>query len=216
MCFSAEASFAASAVITGCGVLAVRKAETAPQKAFGAIPLFFGVQQFTEGLLWVSLSNGSYAGWTEIATQVFLLFAWIIWPVYVPLSARLLERKQKRKAWLNLLLAMGTAVSLALTYALFFHDVKAAIAGHHINYSMEYEFDYQWLIGILYFLPIAFSLFISSVHRMWLVGAMILVSFALTAIFYREHLISVWCFFAAITSVSVLWMVYRMKGRSQS
>lgn len=209
MCFSAEASFAASAAITSVGVVSLRKSREPSQRAFASIPLIFGVQQGVEGLLWLSLQGGANPGRTEIITYAFLLFAWVIWPLYVPLSLRLMEPRHKRKLWLNLLLAMGSLVSLILAYSLFFHDVQAHISGYHISYSVDYDLNYQKVVGVLYFLPIAGSLFISGVRKMWVVGILVLASFISTLLFYRAHLISVWCFFAAITSVSVLWVVSR-------
>ncbi len=211
MCFSAEASFVASAVLTTVGGVAIRKAETTPQKVFAAIPLVFGLQQFFEGLLWLALQQTIYGGWIEIATYNFLFFAWIIWPVYVPLSIRLLETNKARKKWLNLFLLMGGIISATLAYNLYFHAVTAEIEGYHIRYTTDYEFTYPWVAGMLYFIPIAFSPFVSAIKKMWVLGAMVLLSFTITALFYREYLISVWCFFAAITSVTVLWMVYRVK-----
>ena len=54
MCFSATASFGASAVLGVIGVAAVAKAKTKPQRLFASIPLVFAVQQLSEGFLWLS------------------------------------------------------------------------------------------------------------------------------------------------------------------
>lgn len=214
MCFSAEASFISSAVLTISGVVAIKKSKTNQLKVFAAIPFLFGIQQFMEGLIWVNLAHSDYKSWTSLATNSFLFFAWIVWPTYIPLSARVLETNESRKKILNVLLAIGVVVSLLMVYRMLFHHVEAEIQGYHINYSMDFKFKFQDLFGAFYFIPIVFSYFISSVKRMWLLGAMALITFAITAIFYREHLISVWCFFAAITSIMVLWMVYRMRSEN--
>ena len=63
MCFSATASFGASAVLGTLGVITVAKAKTKPQKFFGTIPLLFSIQQLTEGLLWVSLTLSLSLPW---------------------------------------------------------------------------------------------------------------------------------------------------------
>jgi len=59
MCFSATASFGASAVLGVIGIVAVAKAKTNPQRVFATIPLIFSVQQLSEGFLWLSLKNQS-------------------------------------------------------------------------------------------------------------------------------------------------------------
>jgi hypothetical protein len=61
MCFSAEASFAGGVIISAIGVATIRKIHQPSQLVFGLIPLFFGVQQFCEGFLWLSFQNPDFA-----------------------------------------------------------------------------------------------------------------------------------------------------------
>jgi hypothetical protein len=46
------------------------------------------------------------------------------------------------------------------------------------------------------------------VKRVSLFGYLIIVSFIITGVFYKEYLTSVWCFFAALVS-SVIYLVVR-------
>ncbi len=55
MCFSPEASFTASAVITTVGIISLKKSQNTESKIMACIPLFFGLQQFAEGVVWLSL-----------------------------------------------------------------------------------------------------------------------------------------------------------------
>lgn len=212
MCFSAEASFGASAAIAVIGAVAVKKAETVPQKVFAMIPVFFAIQQCMEGILWLSLSSTTCDAWEGPATYVFLFFAWIVWPVYIPLSVWLLEVKKGRRQVVAALMFVGAIVSAVLAYRLIFDNVHAEIAGYHIRYVMEREYHSGILMGIAYFVPTVVSLYVSSRERMVHVATTILISFIITMLFFREHLISVWCFFAAVTSVATLWALYGMKS----
>lgn len=81
MCFSAEASFAASAAICAVGTLSVARAKNARQLPFAAIPLIFSLQQAIEGVLWIALSNPEYSAWQSKAMYAFLFFAQVFWPV---------------------------------------------------------------------------------------------------------------------------------------
>src|SRR5476649_1319487 len=101
MCFSASASFGAGAVLLVMGITSLKKSSKPSQILFASIPLFFALQQITEGFLWLSLLHPLYASCRWPATYLFLLFAQIIWPIWVPLSIRLLEKKPNRKKWLN-------------------------------------------------------------------------------------------------------------------
>jgi hypothetical protein len=61
MCFSASASFTASAVLMPLGLYATHIARTTDQKDYVPLaltPFFFGVQQLTEGLVWTGIDNG--------------------------------------------------------------------------------------------------------------------------------------------------------------
>ena len=54
MCFSATASFIAGVSLSVFGVATVKKAKRKAEIPFAMIPLFFGVQQIIEGMLWLS------------------------------------------------------------------------------------------------------------------------------------------------------------------
>jgi hypothetical protein len=57
MCFSAEASFTASAALVPCGVycLTVARYRNPNYEPLALIPFFFGIQQFAEGMVSCSL-----------------------------------------------------------------------------------------------------------------------------------------------------------------
>ena len=55
MCFSANASFIAGATISAIGVVTLKKVKAPSQIVFASIPLIFGVQQLSEGVLWLTI-----------------------------------------------------------------------------------------------------------------------------------------------------------------
>src|SRR6188768_3673276 len=65
-------------------------------RIIASIPLIFAVQQFTEGFLWLSLTSPRFAGLQSVATIVFLFFAQVVWPVWVPYAILKLEPKENR------------------------------------------------------------------------------------------------------------------------
>src|ERR1700704_1243434 len=113
MCFSAGASFGASAVLSVIGTAAIIKARTVPQGLFAGIPMIFSIQQLAEGLLWLSLKDPQLAEWQPFFTYLFLVFALVAWPVWIPLTIRKLEKDVQRKKILTLLLLAGAAASAA-------------------------------------------------------------------------------------------------------
>lgn len=204
MCFSASASFGASVVLGTIGVVTIRKVKAPTLVPFAIIPLIFAVQQASEGMLWLGLSDPGHASWRHFPVYIFLTFAQLIWPSWIPFSILLLEKDRNRKRILVGLLAMGLSISGYLLYCLFTYPVAAEIQSGHIHYQLNFPLAFVPISGVLYFVPTVISLFVSSVRKMPYLGLAILLSFIATKIYFDDYLISVWCFFAALLSLIVL------------
>ena len=210
MCFSAGASFGASAVLSIIGAAAIIKARSVPQALFAAIPMIFSIQQLSEGMLWLSLKDPQPASWQPFVTYTFLVFALVIWPVWIPFTIRRLEKDAKRKKILNLLLLTGIVVSAGTAWALLFYPVKVTPADHHLHYDLCIPAGTENLIKVftlLYFATTIITTFVSSVKRMKWLGIVFLLSYMFTVIFYSGSIVSVWCYFAALLSIVVFWIV---------
>ena len=211
MCFSAEASFAAGVVLSAVGVASQKKVKKPNHRLFAAIPLLFGLQQFAEGVLWVTLKSGGHVWLQNAATYIFLIPALVIWPVMVPSSMWFMEKLRKRKRILAGLIVMGGMVSVFYTFCLISYNVTPQINNFHILYVDEFPRITVDIAYLFYITPTIAPLFISSVRRMWLFGVLILLSYLVTIIFFTHHLTSVWCFFAALVSV----VIYRILSTSE-
>jgi len=207
MCFSAGASFAGGAVITTIGIMTVRKNSEPSRKLFSAIPLIFGVQQISEGFVWVALQSSGHDLMLALASYIFLLAAVVLWPFIIPLSMLLMERSPERRKALWVFLAAGILTSVYYGIGLLLYNVDPEISSHHIKYSNEFPRQFANLAFITYLLATLVPLFLSSTRRMWLLGALMTASCLVTGIFYKEFLTSIWCFFAAIISVVIYWII---------
>jgi hypothetical protein len=207
MCFSAEASFISGIVLTSAGVLTLKKTTSRSQLAFASIPLIFGIQQLTEGFLWIALLHSQYSWLQQPATYIFLVFAQVVWPSWVPFSILLLEKDKARKKILYLMLGIGLVVSVCLLFRLLTETTRSEIIGHHIFYDLSFPASVKRTFGILYFISTVLTPFISSTKRMWALGFTILLSYIITKIFFENYVISVWCFLAAVISVTVYFII---------
>lgn len=203
MCFSAISSFSAGIGLTAIGIACVIKTRHSSQHLFACIPLIFGVQQITEGILWLSIPHLEYINIQKTTTFIFLFFAEILWPIWVPISLLMLEKNETRKKLQKILLGAGIIVSIYLAYCLLSYQVEAKIIGHHITYIQDYPASLRNYSMILYGLATIVPPFFSHVKRMHFFGIAILVSYIISAIFYNHYILSVWCFFAAIISLSI-------------
>jgi hypothetical protein len=207
MCFSAGASFAGGIVISAIGVATLGKVSKPAQKLFAGIPLLFGFQQFAEGVLWVTLRSDGHERLQNVAAYIFLITALVIWPVMIPLSMWLMEEVKKRKKILAGLMVTGGILSLFYAFCLISYNVTPQIQGFHIQYIDEFPRTLVDIAFIFYLASTVAPLFVSSVKRMWLFGILITVSYLVTSIFFAQYLTSIWCFFAALISVVIYWVL---------
>jgi len=210
MCFSAGASFGASAVLSIIGTAAIMKARTVPQGLFAGIPIIFSIQQLAEGMLWLSLRDPELADWQPFFTYTFLVFALVVWPVWIPLTIRMLEKDAKRKKMLGLMLFMGSVVSVGATCVILFYPAVVMPAYHHLHYDIDISQEATGLIKlftVLYFATTIITTFISSIKRMNWLGFVFFLSYGVTLILYSGSVVSVWCYFAALLSIVVYWIL---------
>ncbi|MDI1321943.1 MAG: hypothetical protein PSV36_04295 [Algoriphagus sp.] len=203
MCFSAGASFGAGVVLTVIGVASIKKAKSPSQIPFASIPLIFGVQQITEGFLWLAFLNPEYASLQQVAMYNFLFFAQVVWPVWVPFAILKLEPKENRRLISKILAGIGAAVSVYLGFCMINYPVEASVIGNHISYHEIFPPSLRVYVGILYSISTISPTFFSRIRRMWMLGTTVIVSYVITAIFYTDYIISVWCFFASIISIAI-------------
>ncbi len=171
------------------------------------IPLLFGVQQFFEGVLWVGLKNPQHASWIPVAAIGFLIFAQLVWPVWVPLSTFLIEKNKKRKRWIGGALILGIALFLILGYRMIVYEVTAQIDHQHIFYTVGHFKSTNWWSGIFYLLPAAFPFVFSSFRQINYLGILMLLFFVISKVFYLKYMISVWCLFGAILSIYIFFIL---------
>jgi hypothetical protein len=207
MCFSAAASFTGGAIVSTIGFAAMKRVRKPSQRLFAGIPLFFGVQQIAEGFLWLSFTHPEYAAFRQGSMYLFLFMARVFWPAMLPLSVLWMEEDPGRKKKLGVLLAMGLTVSFYYTYCLVFLNVAPDIAGNHIQYISDFPESLAVPVFIIYFIASIVPLFISGMKRVSLLGVLMAVSGIASAVFFTLYLTSVWCFFAAIISVVIYWIL---------
>lgn len=210
MCFSATASFAAGTALVAVGVFTVNRAQDRRELPLALVPLLFGVQQITEGALWLALGN-ELATLQSWATYAFSFFSHAFWPVFVPFAILAVETHRRRQQALRAFLAVGVAVSLYLLFYLFRFPVVASVRESSILYESPHFYLYGVLV--LYLLATCISGLFSSHHCINVFG---LLAFVLAVAAYQvsaQTFVSVWCFFAAVLSLVI---VIHFSGRMRS
>lgn len=200
MCFSAEASFTAGAVLLVVGAATVRRARVRSELPYAWIPLLFGIQQLLEGALWLTFPDRA-PQLNTVLTHAYSFFSHVLWPIYVPLAALALETVPWRRRVLIAIAFAGTAVGLYLLATLFTLPIVATVKGQHIAYESPHF--YAIAAMSLYLVGTCASLMFSSHLRVVAFGIAAFGSAVAAWAFYATWFISVWCFFAGVLSVIV-------------
>ncbi len=208
MCFSASASFTAGAVLTGIGVLTLRRVTQSRDYVFAAIPILFAIQQLIEGVIWLSFQY-DVPRLNTLMTDVYSFFSHVLWPVYVPLAVFLIEPLSSRRRVLGVFVVGGIGVGAYLLYVLLAFPPVSRITGHHIEYVMPHFFAGP--VMTMYLLSTTVSPIVSSHRMVKAFGVLALLSFAAAYYFYATWFISVWCLFAALLS-AIIYAHFRIRG----
>jgi len=191
--------------------MSLRKNSAPRLRMFAAIPLLFAAQQAAEGVVWLAMNRANAAGVQGLAVTVFLGFALVVWPTWLPLSLLRMERQRAPRQRLTALTAAGIAVSAYAAVLLVRWHPIAQVAGHSIRYlySAGPSALPPGFYLLAYAVPTVAPFFISSASLARVTGLALIGSLVAAAIVERDALTSVWCFFAALLSGLVMLAVMR-------
>lgn len=214
MCFSAAASYTAAAVLTVIGFVCIKKVQKPAHLFLAFTPLIFAFQQMMEGILWTSTNEiTDFVRWAPTVRNIYLGIALFVWPVWIPLTLWAIETIPWRNWVLGAFFLLGCAYSIVLGYEFIvvhrWHGVDVRVLDHSIQYVLPFEFG--WLFSGLYVLLTVVPQFLSSWRYMWVLGLLYFASLLISNFIFEMTFISVWCFFAAIISMGIYFV---MRNRS--
>ena len=169
-----------------------------------SISLIFSLQQFTEGVIWLSLDQGPGSPWVlQPCIYLYLVFATVIWPTFLPYIFWRVENDSRKRSYIFYVLGIGFLITIYNLLMLVMKDHSISIVNHSIQYSVDNSLWHQ----VAYALAAIPAFFISSLRHAWWVGVLGVVSFVLTQIFSAMTFTSMWCFFSALMSVLFYFIV---------
>jgi hypothetical protein len=218
MCFSAAASFATAALLLPTGLAALRRCRNAGRSdllPLAALPLGFALQQGLEGLVWRNLDPGEPGPWLTPLALAYVFFAYGLWPAWIPWCALRAAQGQAgwaRRAALRLLLCLGGLLGLVLWLAVLADpgQVGPLPVGGSLHYGAVELLQGTPLAGggpLLYLLVITLPLLLVPSRQIRLFGASLAGSCLIAYLGWQYALSSVWCFFSALLTVQILWIL---------
>lgn len=215
MCVSAEVSFGMAGLLVAGGTFAIQKARHTDIRyvPLAAFPVLVGVQQAVEGTVWIQADAENLQ---HLAALVYLFFTWMVWTSYVPyMTARLEGSRRKRLLFLRFAQA-GFVLGLVLYLPNFWNPdwLEVGIINHSIAYQCTLITDSVLPRSVPYFLYlalIALPPLLSSHRALNIFGAGLVAFVPLTYFFFYYAHISVLCFFAAVMTLYIIYVILHDK-----
>lgn len=201
MCFSAEADLVAGVVVTAVGIDALRHVGHHRESALAGLPVMFGVHQLIEVPVWWGVDGRASPGVGHGAAWLYLAIAFGLIPWVVPYAVRLLESDGRRRELMRWFMGLGVMVSVVLMTPVVLGLVSVTDAGNHLDYSVPLAFGGQ--ITAFYVVATCGALVLSSDRVVAVYGVANLVAVATLAVLLATGVISLWCVWAAVTSVAI-------------
>jgi hypothetical protein len=203
MCFSAQASFLAAALLLCIGIMCALKARTLSQGLLSAVPFFFALQQAAEGLLWILIPRSGPPNLIAFLTYTFLVPAFIIYPLWLPLCVRMLETDRTRRVLIAGCEIIGVAWAAGGLYLIVMHAIHPSISGCHIYYAFEQTNVPPGLAVVLYAVATIVPFLIAHSRTLNFFGAALALSCIISYVVWYTYFVSIWCFFVALLSMGV-------------
>ena len=200
MCFSADADLAAGIVVTVIGIDSIRRAQTPKELPLAALPLLFGLHQLVEAFVWWGLAGKVPSRVGDAATWLYLAVAFAL-PFWVPMAVRGVERSHRRRNVITAFAGVGLVVSLVLLGSMVAGPIHASVDGHHIQYALTIPGGAS--ISVLYVVATCGALLMASDRWIRDFGVSNLLAVGLLVWLTVGGLTSLWCVWAAITSVAI-------------
>lgn len=218
MCFSATASFSAAAVLLPAGAVATYRAYKIDRRytAICALPFLFGVQQFFEGMVWVTGARQDVMS-VQMFSLAYMFFSWLAWPVWVPFSTYFVEPERRKPIYLGFAIAGGMLGAMQY-FPYFVHDgwLMTRFLKNAISYEGTLLFDFimaRQITYLIYVTIIIAPLLISSDRDVRIFGVLVSIVLAVTYFFFSFAYISVFCFGGALMSLYLIYMTFKKNKR---
>lgn len=201
MCFSPEADLVAGVVVGAVGVGALRQVQRPQDRALAALPVVLGVHLLVEVPVWWGQSGQASPDLARTAAALYLLIALVVLPVLVPAALSGVEPPGRRRTVMVIASAFGGAVGAVYLSAIMRGPIGVEVEGHHLVYTKTVPLG-GW-VAAAYVLVTCGPLLASSHRRVVAFGAANLVAVLVLDWVARNGLTSLWCAWAAVTSIAI-------------
>lgn len=207
MCLSPEVDLVAGVAIAVVAVDAVRHNRHGRTLPLALLPAVFAVHTLTEAFIWWGERGVVPAQVGDAAAVFFMFVAFVLLPVYVPVSVLLIEPRGWRRDALLLLTGAGAIAAADFLIGLVSGRAEATACSYFIDYRI---LGAATVSGGLYVLATCGAMLLSGQRPLQVWGVTNVVVVAALIVWQSRGLPSLWCFWAAMSSVFVAVFLRRL------
>lgn len=204
MCWSPEVDLIAAAGIAVVAADALRHNREGRTLPLALLPALFSVHTASSAVIWWAAEGALPAAAGEAAARFFMFVAFALLPVYVPVAVLLIEPPGWRRGALLALGATGLVSGVSYLLPLAQGEAAAVACDYYIAFTIDGAVPYA---GFLYVVATVGALLFSGHHALMLWGVVNAAAVALLSVWTQAGLPSLWCFWAACTSVFIAWFL---------
>ena len=208
MCLSAPVSFGAAAILGVTGLAALTSVRKPTDLPLASIPLIFAAQQGIEGALWLTVPEGR--AHSLLLANLFTTIALVIWPLLIPVAIALVERDPVRRLVMLTILPAGIGVAVYSAGTTLAHPYLAWPVGHTLTYVDNHPYSPSMMA--IYLACTCVPPLLSSSRALRIFGLVVIIGLAVAMLAFFQSFVSVWCFFAALASLTIL-AFFRTRAR---
>lgn len=205
MCYSPEADVIAGLVVGTIGIDAMRHVDDRRYLALASVPLVLAAHQLIEAFAWWGLRGQVSAESGEFAATTYLVIALGVVPLLIPYAVLRAEPNRMRRQWMAPFVVMGAVVALVMLSSLGVNGYTVAIGGRYLAY--EVAIPGGGVVTAVYFAATCAPLLMSSHRRLLILGVVNVPVFLGLTLLLSQGLISLWCVWAAISSLVVAGLI---------
>ena len=202
MCFSPQADLVGGVVVGAIGVDACRHLRGRNNHLLLAgLPLLLGAHQLDEAFVWWGVQGHVPHEVGRVALWIYLIIAFVVVPVFVPLAVFALEPTARRKRTMAPFILLGALVAAILLTAMLGGPIGVTEHPYHLAYSMNVS--HGTFVIALYVVAACGALLFSGYRHIEIFGAANLVVVAVLAWLTADGFASLWCGYAALAAGAI-------------
>jgi hypothetical protein len=208
MCLSPEVDVIAASAITLVAVDALRHNKNLRSLPIALLPSVFAVHTFSDAFVWWGAHGKVSAGVADFSAWIYLFIAFTFLPIFVPIATYLLEPKGWRRNLLAIIIFGGVLSGVDSLISINERITTVEACNLYVDYHVS---GTSALAGAFYMIATIGAMLVSGQKYLFKWGVVnVVVVFALS-IWASQKLPSLWCFWAAVTSIFVAWFIREIK-----